>query len=112
VINTDLKFYDANGLHAGIAQVEVTTFSELTPRLRDITLSLASMAESRKLAMAMLMVTDVVRGNSRLVVAGEPRVVAMLPYARLDDDTLDAPGVVSRKKQLLPAVLAVLSQAV
>jgi hypothetical protein len=29
----------------------------------------------------------------------------------LDDDTLDAPGIMSRKKQLLPTVLAVLSQA-
>jgi inorganic pyrophosphatase/exopolyphosphatase len=40
-----------------------------------------------------------------------PRIVTALPYAHLDDDTLDAQGVMSRKKQLLPAVLAALAQA-
>jgi hypothetical protein len=47
-----------------------------------------------------------------LVAVGQPRVIATLPYTRLDDDTLDAPGIMSRKKQLLPTVLAVLSQSI
>jgi len=112
LINTDLKFYDTSGLASAIAQVEVANFSELAPRLTELHSALQQLAESRKLALALLMVTDVVRGNSRLVVAGEPRIISALPYARIDDDTLDAPGVVSRKKQLLPTVLAVLSQSV
>ncbi len=112
VINTDLKFYETSGLASAIAQVEVANFSELAPRLTELHDALKQLAESHKLALALLMVTDVVRGNSRLVVAGEARIVSALPYARLDDDTLDAPGVVSRKKQLLPTVLAVLSQSV
>lgn len=111
VINTDLKFYEANGITAGIAQVEITNFGELAPRLNDLKEALNALAESRNLGLAMLMVTDVVRGNSRLVVSGGTRVINALPYVHLDDDTLDAPGVVSRKKQLLPAVLASLSQS-
>jgi manganese-dependent inorganic pyrophosphatase len=110
VINTDLKFYEASGLSAGIAQVEVTNFGELAPRLPELGATLRKLADDRNLALGMLMVTDVVRGNSRLVVVGQPRVIAALPYARLADSVLDAPGVVSRKKQLLPAVLAALSQ--
>jgi manganese-dependent inorganic pyrophosphatase len=112
VVNTDLKYYESNGLSAGIAQVEIADFRELTPRLGDLKAALTKLAEARKLSLAMLMVTDVVRGNSRLVTVGQPRLIAALPYVRQDDETLDAPGVVSRKKQLLPAVLAVLSQAV
>jgi manganese-dependent inorganic pyrophosphatase len=110
VVNSDLKFYEAGGLNVGIAQVEVAHFRELVPRLPDLREALAELAESRNLALALLMVTDVVLGNSRLVAVGQTRLIAGLPYARLDDGTLDAPGVVSRKKQLLPAVLAVLSQ--
>jgi manganese-dependent inorganic pyrophosphatase len=112
VVNTDLKFYEQNGIQAGIAQVEVTHFGELEHRLSDLKEGLIKLADSRKLGLALLMVTDVVRGNSRLVVYGQPRVISALPYVRLDDETLDAPGVVSRKKQLLPAVLAALSQVV
>jgi manganese-dependent inorganic pyrophosphatase len=110
VINTDLKFYESNGLNVGIAQAEVASFSELVPRLDDLRAALQALAENRKLALALLMVTDVVRGHSRLVTVGQPRVIGALPYARLDDGTLDAQEVVSRKKQLLPAVLAALSQ--
>jgi manganese-dependent inorganic pyrophosphatase len=110
VVNSDLKTYEANGQMAAIAQVEVANFAEISDRLVDLHDALQNMAEAQKLTLALLMVTDVVRGNSRLVVAGQPRVVSALPYARLDDFTLDAPDVVSRKKQLLPAVLAALSQ--
>jgi manganese-dependent inorganic pyrophosphatase len=112
VINTDLKFYEGNGLSVGIAQVEVATFSEVSTRLDELHTALENLAKSKGLALALLMVTDVVRGNSQLVVAGQPRVITALPYSKVNNQTLDAPDVVSRKKQLLPAVLAALSQAV
>ena len=112
IVNTDVKYYEANGSKVGIAQVEVANLSELAPRLDALREALEEMTKSQKLTLALLMVTDVVLGNSRLVVVGQPRVIATLPYARLDDDTLDAPGIMSRKKQLLPTVLAALSQTV
>jgi manganese-dependent inorganic pyrophosphatase len=112
IVNTDIKFYETNGEKLGIAQVEVANLSELGPRLPDLKAALHVLNESQKLSLALLMVTDVVLGNSRLVAVGQPRVINALPYPRLDDDTLDAPGIMSRKKQLLPTVLAVLSQAI
>ncbi|HLY25740.1 MAG TPA: DHHA2 domain-containing protein [Aggregatilineales bacterium] len=110
MIKTDLKFFEASGVSVAIAQVEVANLSELAPRLADIRESLTKLLEAKSLALAMLMVTDVVHGNSILVPVGLARVITALPYARLADETLDAPGVVSRKKQLLPAVLEAISQ--
>ncbi len=112
IVSTDIKFYEESGFKVGIAQVEVSNFSELASRLDDIQEALQKLVDTQKLGLAMLMVTDVVRGNSRLITAGMPRIITELPYPRLDDDTLDAPGMMSRKKQLLPAVLAALAQAV
>jgi len=79
---------------------------QLTDRLPEITAGLNSLAQSRGLGLAVLMVTDVVRGSSRLVLAG-PAMARLddLPYERLPDGTLHARDVVSRKKQLLPAIL-------
>ncbi|MEO8395240.1 MAG: DHHA2 domain-containing protein, partial [Chloroflexota bacterium] len=111
VVSTDIKFYEESGFKVGIAQVEVSNFSELASRLDDIHEALQKLVDTQKLGLALLMVTDVVRGNSRLIAVGMPRIVTVLPYPRLDDDTLDAPGMMSRKKQLLPAVLAALAQA-
>lgn len=110
IISTDIKYYESNGVNAGIAQVEVANLSELTHRLDEIREALEELVKTQKLGFALLMVTDVVLGNSRLVVTGQSRIISALPYTRLDDDTFDAPGLMSRKKQLLPTVLAVLSQ--
>jgi manganese-dependent inorganic pyrophosphatase len=54
------------------------------------------------------MVTDVVRGSSRLLLSNPPAVMDELPYQPLSDNTRLAEGVVSRKKQLLPVVLGLL----
>jgi manganese-dependent inorganic pyrophosphatase len=67
--------------------------------------------DKRGLDFAMLLITDVVRGTSRLLVSSNaPPVLDDLPYPPLADGTRDAQGVVSRKKQLLPAVLGLLER--
>ena len=58
----------------------------------------------------MLMVTDVVDNASRLLLVNQPPVLDDLPYPRQPDSTRLAPGVVSRKKQLLPVVLGLLEE--
>ena len=58
----------------------------------------------------MLMVTDVVGSSSRMVIVNALPVLDELPYVRLQDGTLRAEGVVSRKKQLLPVVLGLLEK--
>jgi manganese-dependent inorganic pyrophosphatase len=110
LVNSDLKPYEANGNKAEIAQVEVAGFGELPSRLAGVQAALDHMRSAHGLALAMLTVTDIINNNSRLVVSGSPTIIAALPYARLSDGTLDAPGVVSRKKQLLPPVLDALAK--
>jgi hypothetical protein len=59
----------------------------------------------------MLLVTDVVCGTSRLLISSSaPVVLDDLPYPPLPDGSRDASGIVSRKKQLLPAVLGLLER--
>jgi manganese-dependent inorganic pyrophosphatase len=108
VVNSDLKLYEGGGIKFGVAQVEVASLLEVGERLDEIRAGLAGLCKSRGLGLAVLMVTDVVRGASRLVLAGHTDRLNDLPYTRLPDGTLDAPDLVSRKKQLLPAILGLL----
>ncbi len=110
LVGNDLKFYEAGGNTTEIAQVEVTNFDELPARLAALQTALDAMREAHHLTLAMLVITDVAHSNSRILVAGSQRVIAALPYPPLPDGTLDAPGVVSRKKQLLPPILEALAQ--
>ena len=108
IVTADLKLYEAGGQEFGIAQVEVTNLNQLAEYLSALSQALCALRDSRGLNFAMLMVTDVVAGTSRLLLTDEVAALGVLPYARREDGTLTADGVVSRKKQLLPAVLSAL----
>ncbi|MCA9935118.1 MAG: DHH family phosphoesterase [Ardenticatenaceae bacterium] len=108
IVSADFKLYDAGGLHFGIAQVEVTNFAQLEEHREALQEALLHLCESKALDFSMLMVTDVVRGSSRLLLTKLLPQLEVLPYPHLPDGTLKAEGVVSRKKQLLPIVLGAL----
>ena len=111
VVNTDIKAFDASGFKFAIAQVEVTDLMQLREHRASLTKALDDLKNQRGLDFAMLLVTDVVSGTSRLIISSQaPPILDDLPYPPLPDGTRDAEGVVSRKKQLLPAVLGLLEK--
>jgi manganese-dependent inorganic pyrophosphatase len=108
IVNTDLKTYEAGGLSFAIAQAEVTNLAQMDEHLDSLKSALELLRERRAMDFAMLMVTDVVDNRSCLVVVNPPPLLDLLPYPCQPDGTYLADGVVSRKKQLLPAVLGLL----
>jgi manganese-dependent inorganic pyrophosphatase len=111
VVGTDIKPYEAGGFKFAIAQAEVTDLMQLSEHLDGLTKALNDLRDKRGLDFAMLLVTDVVRGSSRLLISSDhPPALNDLPYPPLGDGSRDAPGVVSRKKQLLPVVLGLLER--
>jgi manganese-dependent inorganic pyrophosphatase len=108
IVSTDLKLYEAGGFTFAIAQAEVTSLLQLKDYLEPLRDALQLLQERRGADFAMLMVTDVVSGSSRLIFSNEPPALSGLPYPRQPDGTRLAEGVVSRKKQLLPTVLGLL----
>jgi manganese-dependent inorganic pyrophosphatase len=110
VVNTDIKSYEAGGLKFAIAQAEVSDLVQLNEHLESLTKALSDLRNQHGLDFAMLMVTDVVGGSSRLLLVNAPPVLNDIPYPHQLDGTLLADGVVSRKKQLLPVVLGLLER--
>lgn len=108
IISGDYKEYDTAGLKFGVAQVEVTDMHEIESRLDELRSSLAEKESERRLNFAALMITDIVETRSYLVTGGDSHYLDALPFSRLDNGTYDLPGIVSRKKQLIPAILSVL----
>ncbi len=108
IVTGDLKLYTAGMMKFAIAQAEVSNLNELDGRIPELNQALEELREVKGVDFAMLMVTDVVRGSSRLLFANMPPVMNDLPYKPMNDNTLMAEGVVSRKKQLLPVVLGLL----
>ena len=110
VVTTDMKKYETGSIRFAIAQAEVSDLYELNEHLEPLRKALQELKERRSLDFAMLMVTDVVQGDSRLLMVDAPTVLDELPYRPSSDGTRLAEGVVSRKKQLLPVVLSLLEE--
>jgi manganese-dependent inorganic pyrophosphatase len=111
IVSTDIKPYEAGGFKFAVAQAEVTDLVQIAEHLDPLRESLNDLRDKRGLDFAMLLITDVVRGTSRLLVSSSaPPILDDLPYPPLADGTLEAIGVVSRKKQLLPVVLGLLER--
>ncbi len=110
-VGGDFKVYEEFGVRVGIGQAEVVTLEGMAEIKPKILASLEKMQSEKSLQWAMLLVSDIVKEDSVLITtefrAGEKR----LRYARVEDRLYSLPGVLSRKKQLLPEVLRVLEEA-
>jgi len=110
VVSTDMKIYETAGVRFAIAQAEVSDIYEIDALISPLKDALAMLKNRNGLNFAMLMVTDVVKGSSRLIFKDAPPALDELPYRPLADGSLLADGVVSRKKQLLPLVFSLLEE--
>jgi len=108
IVNGDIKTYVAGNQKFSISQVEVTDLYELDEHLDKLKEALKIFRESKGLDFSLIMVTDVVRGSSRLLLENPPAILKDLPYRHDQDGTLIGGDLVSRKKQLVPAILSLL----
>lgn len=108
IIGADCKVFEAGPAHFSVSQVEVTNFEVFNERLPEVLEALRGLQDQRNYDFAVLMVTDIIQNNSLLIGVGNPRYLERLPFSRKGESVWDLPGVVSRKKQLLPQLLGML----
>jgi manganese-dependent inorganic pyrophosphatase len=103
IVGSDRKDFGDEGLRISISQIEelgLHSFAgrrdELESQLRDLTAS--------GYDLAFLVVTDIAKHFSLILASGPEPLLRALPFGRRDETLFEAPGVVSRKKQVFPAV--------
>ena len=110
LINADLKIYEEHGCKFGIGQIEESGFENLNRYLGKLAEALKHEREQKQLDFIGLMITNVVRSTSVLLVNGDDGIVAQIDFEKVDAGLYDLPGIVSRKKQLLPIILKILEE--
>lgn len=106
---SDAKTYSEGGMKFVLAQIEETNLAVFHRHIKELSDAMAVRVKSEGLDFMALMVTDPVCGNSELLFSGADSVRRALPYRLGEEGTWLMPGVLSRKKQLLPEILAALS---
>ena len=107
VLNADCKSYTDGNIRFALAQVEESNLELLHRRREELCEAIRQILADDHLDFFGLLVTDAVRINSEFLVLGDRKIIRHLPFARLDDELFALPGVLSRKKQLLPQILSV-----
>jgi manganese-dependent inorganic pyrophosphatase len=110
IINTDFKIYSEFGIGFGIGQVEVVNLEELKDVQANLINELENIKNQNNLAFSMLLVTDIITENSVLLTTAFKPIEKIIKYKQIDENTYDLPGVLSRKKQLLPEILRSLEE--
>ncbi len=110
-ITTDCKPYEEAGVKFSVAQIEEIGFGHFNERKAGVVEALERYRAANNFFFSALLVTDVTRQNSLLVVVGDPGFINQIKYPEVEPGIYDFQGVVSRKKQLLPFLTSCLSRA-
>jgi len=111
IIGMDRKEYEEHGWKVSISQVEEVALDGFADRCAELRASLEELRDQRGLDHASLLVTDITRLFSLLLVAGDPRISAAIDYPRESDSAFRLEGVVSRKKQFFLYLSRILAKA-
>ncbi len=110
LISQDQKIYTEGGRRFSLSQVETVGFGPLLGLKQELQAELDRINDAEKCAFACLMITDITRATSLLLIRGETRVQDAIAYPRREDGIFELKDVLSRKKQLLPYFADLLKQ--
>ena len=111
-VRSDCKQYREGDRRFSVAQVEELGFTAFWAGEDALLAALEQYRLEQGLAFSCLLVTDIDTQSSLLLVRGDAEVVQAITYApKRPPDIFDLPGIVSRKKQLLPYLGSLLGSA-
>jgi manganese-dependent inorganic pyrophosphatase len=105
LINTDFKRFQMGRVAVGISQVEAPDITFVLRRRQSLLQAMEQQRAQQGLHTLLLMATDVPRqGSEILVVSAEPERIAALFGASLQQQSAWVPGLMSRKRQVVPVL--------
>jgi manganese-dependent inorganic pyrophosphatase len=111
VVRSDFKIYEEEGIRYAVSQVEELGFGNFWQHAKAIAEAVQDLREEERLAFAALLVTDINTQNSLLLVKGDAALIERISYPHVEQDEIfDLPGVVSRKKQLIPYLTSLIKE--
>lgn len=103
LITSDAKSFEMGGKTVRIDQVNTVDLDEVFAREDALRAAIEKQNKENGYDLFLLMVTNILNSDTRLLVIGEPQeAVAKAFNVKIVDNKLDLPGVVSRKKQVVP----------
>ncbi|MCE4966609.1 manganese-dependent inorganic pyrophosphatase [Staphylococcus chromogenes] len=110
LLNKDAKSFNIGESTVRIAQVNTVDIDEVMQRQESLENAMNKEIADENYTSFILVVTDILNSDSKILVAGaDTDKIASAFNTTLDNNTAFLPGVVSRKKQIVPQVTDALS---
>lgn len=111
IFNQDFKKFSFDNSQVGVAQVNSMDIEGFLPYKKDMLDYMNKFAEDNNLEFTLLLLTDIINANSEIFVGGpRPELVEKAFNVQLTECQGTLVGVISRKKQVVPAITAVMSE--
>ena len=104
LINIDSKPFTTNGVKYQVAQVNTASIEDVLTSKSKIQKAMESFMEQNNIELFALLITDILENNSQAIVLGRTDIFEKAFKVELKDDMAFLPGVVSRKKQVVPVI--------
>lgn len=102
LIFRDFKDFDMGGKKIGIGQLELISLSMVTAELKEALKAELAVVKSEGRHSAVLVLTDIMKEGSELLVVSDEEDTIINALGATKSDMMWMPGVMSRKKQVVP----------
>ncbi len=112
ILNQDFKIFHSGNVNFGVSQISAMSKLELDKVEERIRSEIETMLVEKKLDMMFVMLTDILNESTYLIYSGdEAAALAAESFGCAESEAgLTLKGVVSRKKQLIPAIINTLAE--
>lgn len=105
LISIDSKEFQMGNTKTEIAQINTASIPDMMTRLEEIKNVMKTRIEVKGLDLFVVAITDILNNNSQMIALGNRVDIVEKAYEiKLVDDNVFLPGVVSRKKQIVPVL--------
>ncbi len=105
LISLDAKNVDMSGNAVMVAQVNTVSIEDVMKNKEALEEAINNTIAEKNLDLFMLVITDIINSNSQAIALGKRTDMVKKAYnVTLENNTAFLPGVVSRKKQILPVL--------
>ena len=103
---TDFKDFHIAGHDLGVGQITCVNSAHILERKQEFLDIMQQTMQERHYSLMLLMLTDVLLEGTHLLYLGDEDIITQAFGVQLKDHTCFLPGVVSRKKQVIPSLTA------
>ena len=106
ILTMDQKEFTMNGMKLAISQVNTVDVQGVLDRKAELEEVMSKTNSNNNYQLSVLVITDIVKAGSMLLVVGDSTIVEKGFHVTLENNIAWVDGVVSRKKQVVPFLMA------